>query len=66
MPRKKQTGGVLRRRLVMALALMRRQADAHADEARRAPEDDVGKRTAHAGAAFAMLHARELLKRAMR
>jgi hypothetical protein len=66
MPKEKQTGGALRRRLVTALALMRRQADAHADEARRAPEDDLKKRAAHAGAAFAMLHARELLKRAMR
>ena len=66
MPKEKQTCGALRRRLVTALALMRQQADAHADEARRAPEDDVRKRTAHAGAAFAMLHARELLKRAMR
>jgi hypothetical protein len=51
---------------VTTLSLMQQQADAHEEEARRAPEDDVKRRAAHAGAAFAMLHARELLKRAMR
>jgi hypothetical protein len=62
----KQPGGPLRRRLVAVLTILRRQADAHVAEMQRTPEEDVKKRAAHAGAAFAVLHARELVKKAMR
>ena len=74
---KEKTGGPLRRRLVTMLMLMRQQSDAHAEQARSAtgraslavPGSEMEaqeRQKAHAGAAFAMAHARALLKKAMR